>query len=108
MVVNTLDATFAALADPTRRAILFHLGKAPATVGMLAAPFKITQQAISKHIAVLKRAKLLRQEKDGRLHRCILDPAPLDEATAWIEEHRILWNDRFDRLDTLLRISNGK
>ncbi len=99
---NTLDLTFSALADPTRRAILARLALGGASVGELAAPFAVSAPAISKHLKVLERARLLSREKDGRIHRCRLEPAPMHEAAAWIEYHRRFWEDRLDELERYL------
>lgn len=97
-----LDATFAALADPTRRAILARLATAERTVGELAAPFDVSLPAISKHLRVLERAGLLRQERDGRIRRCQLSIRPLQDANKWIDRYRRHWEARFQRLDALL------
>ena len=98
----TLDDTFGALSDPTRRAIIARLREGPASVGELTEPFSVTQQAISKHVAILKRAGLLEQRKEGRIHRCFLRPARLAEVSEWVEPYRELWEQRFDQLDTYL------
>jgi len=99
---STLDTTFAALSDPTRRAMLTRLGEAdPAqgvTVSELAEPFDISLPAVSKHLRVLERAGLLRQERDGRVRRCRLDPRPINEAVQWIEQHRRFWSRQLDAL----------
>ena len=102
VVVDKLSQAFAALADPTRRAILARLSEGPLYVRDLVASFDMTQQAISKHVGVLRRAGLVTQEKQGRLHLCHLRPEPLTEATSWIEKHRALWAERFDSLDRFL------
>ena len=96
------DSVLAALADPTRRAILARLSDGPCHVRDLVGTFDMTQQAISKHVGVLRRAGLVTQEKQGRLHLCRLRPEPLDEATAWIDRHRALWNEQFDNLERFL------
>jgi DNA-binding transcriptional ArsR family regulator len=93
-----LDATFAALADPTRRAILARLALGEATVGELAAPFEVSLPAISKHLRVLESAGLLRREIDGRVHRCRLAPDPMKDAAGWIESYRAFWESQFDGL----------
>ncbi len=100
---NALDRTFAAVADPTRRAILARLALGEASVGELAAPFAVSAPAISRHLRVLERAGLVAREKHGRVHRCRLDPAPMDEAAAWIERTRHFWDDRLDALETYLQ-----
>ena len=98
-----LDLTLAALADPTRRAILAHLSKGEARVTEVAAPFAISLNSVSKHIRVLERADLVRRSVRGRDHVLTLNPAPLDEAAAWIERHRRLWTTTLDRLDAVLK-----
>ncbi len=97
-----LDATFTALADPTRRAILARLATGERTVGELAEPFDVSLPAISKHLRVLERAGLLRQERDGRIRRCQLSVRPLRDANRWIDRYRRHWEERFQRLDALL------
>ena len=99
---TALDHTFAALADPTRRAMLARLAAGEASVGDLAAPHAMSLPAISKHLKVLERAGLIARRKDGRVHRCSLDTAPMDAAVAWIESHRRFWQARFDALDDYL------
>jgi DNA-binding transcriptional ArsR family regulator len=93
-----LDAIFGALAHPTRRAILFRLRSGPASVGELTGPFRVSQQAISRHVAVLQKAGLIKQRKQGRTSRCILRTVPLKEADKWIEFYRPLWDARFEQL----------
>ncbi|GLC25745.1 ArsR/SmtB family transcription factor [Roseisolibacter agri] len=97
-----LDATFAALADPTRRAILARLATGEATVTELAEPFAMSQPAISKHLKVLERAGLISRGRDAQRRPCRLEVGPLDEATAWIERYRELWAANYQRLDALL------
>lgn len=97
-----LDATFAALADPTRRAILARLAKGEATVMELAEPFDMSQPAISKHLKVLERAGLVSRGRDAQRRPCRLEAAPLREVTDWLERYRELWEARFQRLDDLL------
>ena len=97
-----LDATFAALADPTRRAILARLASGEATVTELAAPFAMSQPAISKHLKVLERAGLISRGRDAQRRPCRLEATPLAEATQWLEGYRQLWEGRFQRLDALL------
>ena len=92
----------AALCDPTRRAILARLAKGPAAVGELAEPFRISQQAVSKHLAYLAQAKLIRKRKTGRRQLCVLTPDPITEASDWLVRYRRLWTERFDRLDAYL------
>jgi DNA-binding transcriptional ArsR family regulator len=97
-----LDATFAALADPTRRAILARLARGEASVGELAAPFAMTQPAVSKHLKVLERAGLISRSRERQRRPCRLEPRSLAEATGWLESYRELWEGRFRRLDALL------
>jgi DNA-binding transcriptional ArsR family regulator len=97
-----LDATFAALADPTRRAILARLAKGEASVTELAAPFAMTQPAISKHLKVLESAGLIVRDRDAQRRPSRLDARPLKEASRWLEEYREFWKSSFKRLDDLL------
>ena len=97
-----LDSTFAALADPTRRAILARLASGDASVMELAAPFAISQPAISKHLDVLERAGLVSRGRDGQRRPCRIEAKPLAEADAWIERYRQIWEGNFERLDALL------
>jgi DNA-binding transcriptional ArsR family regulator len=99
---DRLDATFAALSDPTRRAILARLARGEATVMELAEPFAMSQPAISKHLKVLERAGLVSRGRDAQRRPCRLEAAPLRDATHWLERYRDLWEARFQRLDTLL------
>lgn len=100
---SALDHTLAALADPTRRAILNHLSRGPARVTDLAGPFDISLNSVSKHIRVLERARLVRRRKRGREQILSLDPEPLDEAAEWIERQRSFWTARLDALEAALR-----
>ena len=97
-----LDATFAALADPTRRAILARLAHGEATVTELAAPFRMSQPAISKHLKVLERAGLVARGRDAQRRPCRLRARPLRAATAWLEDYRQFWEEQYERLDSLL------
>jgi DNA-binding transcriptional ArsR family regulator len=97
-----LDATFAALADPTRRAILARLATGEATVNDLAKPFKMSQPAISKHLKVLQRAGLVTYTRMAQSRPRRIVGAPLKEATDWLEKYREFWEERFERLDELL------
>jgi DNA-binding transcriptional ArsR family regulator len=97
-----LDATFAALADPTRRAILARLSQGDASVMELAQPFNMSQPAISKHLKVLENAGLISRSQDAQRRPRRIEAAPLQEANAWIEEYRKFWERRYDALDTLL------
>jgi DNA-binding transcriptional ArsR family regulator len=98
-VSDNLTATFAALADPTRRAILTMLAGGEATVNQLAEPFPLTQQAVSKHIKVLEHAGLISRSRVAQSRPCRLEPARFELAADWIGRHRQLWQDRYDRLD---------
>src|SRR3954469_21199537 len=103
---NRLDATFAALADPTRRAILARLAGGEASVAELARPFRMSQPAVSKHLKVLERARLIVGGRDAQRRPRRLPPRPpadpLAEAVAWLEDYRRFWDRRFRRLDDLL------
>jgi DNA-binding transcriptional ArsR family regulator len=101
-VATPLDATFAALADPTRRAILARLAAGEATVLELARPFAISQPAISKHLKVLERAGLISRGRDAQRRPCRLEPTPLAAANQWLENYRRFWEESFERLDVLL------
>jgi DNA-binding transcriptional ArsR family regulator len=96
---DDLSLTFAALADPTRRAILTRLADGDATVTELAEPFVLTQQAISKHLKVLERSGLISRARVAQARPCRLEPAKFDTAAEWIGRHRQMWQDRYDRLD---------
>jgi DNA-binding transcriptional ArsR family regulator len=98
-----LDATFGALADATRRAILARLAHGEATVNELAEPFAMSLPAVSKHLKVLERAGLISRGRDGQFRPCRLEPDALTPATAWIEHNRKTWDDRFDKLAARLR-----
>jgi DNA-binding transcriptional ArsR family regulator len=97
-----LDATFAALADPTRRSILAMLASGEASVAELAAPFEMSQPAISKHLKVLERAGLISGARDAQRRPRRLEAAPLEAASAWLETYRQFWEASFQRLDELL------
>ena len=103
MATDQLSVTFAALADPTRRAILARLAGGEATVNQLADPFAISLQAVSQHLKVLERAGLITRGRDAQYRPCRLEAEPLDTAIAWIERHRQVWTDRFDQLEQHLR-----
>lgn len=94
--------TLAALSDPTRRAILARLKGGPASVAELAEPFRMSQQAVSKHLAYLQRAELVRKRRDGRKQICELAPGPIREVAAWAEDYRRHWENAFGRLHELL------
>ena len=97
-----LDATFAALADPTRRAILARLASGEASVTELVKPFAMTQPAVPKHLKVLERAGLISRGRDAQRRPCRLEAAPLADASGWLEGYRQFWEGRFQRLDALL------
>ncbi len=99
---RTLNATFAALADPTRRAILARLASGQASVNELARPFRMSQPAISKHLKVLERAGLISRRRDAQRRPRRLEAKPLSEATAWLERYRRYWEGNYQRLDALL------
>jgi len=100
---QTLDQTYAALADPTRRAILTHLLQQEARVTELAEPFTMSLNAVSKHLQVLERAGLIRREVRGREHYLSADAEPLQYAADWLNTYRQFWEQRLDRLETFLR-----
>jgi DNA-binding transcriptional ArsR family regulator len=101
--ISPLDATFAALADPTRRAILARLASGEASVNDLCEPFNMTQPAISKHLKVLERAGLISRSRDAQRRPRRLEPAPLKEIADWVENYRQFWTESFDRLDDYLQ-----
>lgn len=105
---SPLDATFAALSDPTRRAILARLAQGEATVTQLAEPFPFSLPAISKHLRVLESAGLLKREIDGRVHRCRLAPEPMKTAAQWIDHYRVFWEKQFDALAQYLESTAAK
>ena len=101
-MVQTLDRTLVALADPTRRAILARLSRGEARVTEVAAPFPISLNAVSKHIRMLEGARLVRRRRQGRDHFLSLNTKPLDEAARWIETQKSLWSERLEALDQAL------
>jgi len=103
-----LDTTFAALADPTRRAILARLASGEATVTELAEPFEMSQPAISKHLKVLERAGLISRGRDAQRRPCRLEPRPLKAATDWLEDYRDYWEESYQNLDGLLEALKEK
>jgi DNA-binding transcriptional ArsR family regulator len=103
MTVDQLSGTFAALADPTRRAILARLAEGEATVNELADPFPVTVQAVSKHLKVLERAGLITRGRTAQWRPCRLRGRPLGDATRWLSEYRAFWETSFDRLDEHLQ-----
>lgn len=102
-MTDTLSLTFAALADPTRRAMLARLAQGPATVTELAEPFKISLPAISKHLQVLERAGLVERGREAQWRPAQLQAAPLKDASQWLEPYRAIWEDNFDRLEAYIR-----
>jgi DNA-binding transcriptional ArsR family regulator len=103
-----LTVTLGALSNPTRRAILGRLKNGPASVAELAEPFRMSQQAVSKHLAHLERASLVRKRREGRKHICELTPEPLREIVAWAEDYRRHWERAFGRLHALLEQHTGE
>lgn len=99
---DSLSSTFAALADPTRRAILARLALGETSVKELAEPFRITPPAITKHLKVLQRAGLISQGRQAQWRPCRLEAAPIKEVAAWVEDYRRFWEQSFDRLDEYL------
>jgi DNA-binding transcriptional ArsR family regulator len=103
MPADQLSATFAALADPTRRAILARLVTGECSVTELAEPFEMSMPAVSKHLRVLQDAGLIVRRHDAQFRHCQIEAAPLKEAAAWVEAYRHIWDSRHNRLDTYLR-----
>jgi DNA-binding transcriptional ArsR family regulator len=103
VTADELSSVFAALADPTRRAILARLAQGEATVNELAAPFPVSLQAISKHLKVLERAGLIVRGRDAQWRPCRLDPAPLRHVETWMQQYRQFWVERYEQLDSYLR-----
>ncbi len=108
MHADQLDRTFAALADPTRRSILARLAEGEATVNELAAPFTVSLPAISRHLKVLERAGLIERGREAQWRPSRLQPEPLNEAAAWLQERRRTWETRMDRLDAHLRRTEAR
>jgi DNA-binding transcriptional ArsR family regulator len=104
---STLDGTFFALSDPTRRGILERLGGGPATISELATPLGLTLNGVKKHVGILERADLVVTEKVGRARHCRLGDGSLGEATAWIEGHRQAWESRLDRFERYVERTSG-
>lgn len=102
MTTDTLSSTFAALADPTRRAILARLSRGEAAVTELAKPFDMSLPAVSKHLKVLEHAGLIERGREAQWRPCRLAPAPLKEAADWVADYRRFWEESFDRLDAYL------
>ena len=101
--LDPLSTTFAALADPTRRAILSRLASGEATVNQLAEPFRMSLPAVSKHLKVLERAGLVTQSREAQWRPRRIEAAPLKDVADWVEQYRKIWEDRLDRLDDYLR-----
>ena len=108
MSPDHLSTTFAALADPTRRAILARLSTGEATVTDLAEPFEMSMPAISKHLKVLERAGLVARSREAQWRPCRIDAAPLKDVAEWVENYRRIWEQRLDRLDDYLRELQAK
>ena len=108
MVVGTLDTMFAALADPTRRAIIARLAAGEATVTELAAPFEMSQPAISKHLKVLERAGLITRSRDAQRRPCRLEPRRLKLVADWVASYRDFWEQSYSRLDEVLQELQGQ
>ena len=106
--MDRLNETFAALADPTRRAIVMRLAEGEATVNELAAPFNISLPAISRHLKVLETAGLITRGRSAQLRPCRIEAGPLKEIGDWVERYRGFWDQSFDRLDTYLSELKGK
>ncbi len=104
---STLDGTFSALSDPTRRAILERLGRGSATIGELAEPAGMSLTGLKKHVRVLEEAELVSTEKRGRARHCRLGPKRLEDAGQWIEDYRRGWEERFDRLEEIIERKKG-
>jgi len=108
MAIDQLSSTFAALADPTRRAILARLVTGECSVTELAEPFEMSLPAVSKHLQVLERAGLIARGREAQWRPCRLEAGPLKEVAEWAERYRAIWEQRFDRLDTYLRQLKAK
>jgi len=108
MSTHSLDATFAALADPTRRAILARLASGETSVTDLAAPFDMSLAAVSKHLKVLERAGLIARGREAQWRPCRLEAAPLEDASQWIGQYRRMWEQRLDRLENELAAMHRK
>jgi DNA-binding transcriptional ArsR family regulator len=108
MAADALTTTFAALADPTRRAILARLASGEASVTELAEPFAMSMPAVSKHLKVLERAGLIARGREAQWRPCRLDAAPLQNVASWVEDYRHFWEQSFNRLDDYLRELKNK
>ena len=105
---QTLDRTFFALSDPTRRGILQRLGRGPATIGELAQPFGLTLNGVKKHVGILEEVDLVVTAKVGRARECQLGPAQLTDATEWIDDYRDTWQRRLDRFGSYVERTDGE
>ena len=108
MATDPLSATFSALADPTRRAILARLTEGPATVKELSAPFAISGPAVSKHLRVLERAGLITRGREAQWRPCRLEATPLKEVSEWADDYRRFWDESYERLDEYLQHLKAK
>ena len=106
--MSNLNASFAALADPTRRAILARLALGETSVSELAKPFAISLPAVSKHLKVLENAGLIGRSREAQWRPCRIEPVALKEVDGWLEQYRQLWEERFDRLDAYLKVLQAK
>jgi DNA-binding transcriptional ArsR family regulator len=106
--LSALDRRIAALADPTRRAVLERLGRGSATISELAAPAGMSLTGLKKHVGILEEAGLVTTEKQGRARHCYLGPGRLDDVSEWIESYRRSWDDRFDRLEEIIERKRGR
>lgn len=104
---QTLDKTFSALSDPTRRDILERLARGPATITELALPFGISLPGLMKHVRILEEADLVTTEKKGRTRECRLGSAELDDIAAWVDQYRLRWEKRLDRLEAYVTKKKG-
>ena len=108
MAMDQLSSTFAALADPTRRAILARLATGECSVTELAEPFEMSMPAVSKHLRVLERAGLIARRREAQRRPCRLEPGPLKDVADWAERYRSIWEQRFDRLEAFLHELKAK
>ena len=108
MAMDQLSSTFAALADPTRRAILARLATGECSVTELAEPFEMSMPAVSKHLRVLERAGLIARRREAQWRPCRLEPGPLKDVADWAERYRSIWEERFDRLEAYLHELKAK
>ena len=104
---SPVDRTFAALADPTRRTVLERLGRGSATISELAVPAGMSLTGMKKHVQILEEAELVRTEKYGRTRHCYLGPRRLEDVSDWVEGYRRTWDDRFDRLEEVIKREKG-